>query len=326
MRSTHIKALAIVLLGAIVVGSIWIGTEYQKDIHRAQASVANSSQIVATPCGRIEYAQTGNGPVILMIHGAGGGFDQGILLARSFVPQGFRVIAMSRFGYLRTLAPEHASIVLQADAHACLLDALGVQSAAVIGASAGAPSALEFALRYPERCRALVLVVPGWWPLPQPMTRRFGPLTAAVFERALRSDFAFWVISKFFPSAAIRSVLGTPPSVVAQASAGEQARVDSMLWSILPVSQRSTGLLLEARLTSEALSKPLSSLQVPTLAISAKDDLYGTWENAQFIVDHVPHARFIGYSVGGHLLVGHSDEVLASIGHFLADNAPDARH
>jgi pimeloyl-ACP methyl ester carboxylesterase len=169
-----------------------------------------------------------------------------------------------------------------------------------------------------------VLVVPGWWASPERTPSRLSPTAAAVFERALRSDFAFWVICKFFPSAAIGPILGTPPSIVAQASAGERARVDGMLWGILPISQRTAGLLLEARLTVEPLSEPLSSLRVPTLSISAKDDLYGTWENAQFIVNQVPHARLLGYSVGGHLLVGHTDEVLASIGHFLEDNASDA--
>jgi len=320
MKSRYLKALAIVLLGAIAVSSIWVGSQYRGDVQRARAGVASGSHVVTTRCGEIEYADSGSGPPILLIHGAGGGFDQGMILAGSFVPTGYRVIAMSRFGYLRTPAPEHASIALQADAHACLLDALGVGRAAVISASAGAPSALEFALRHAQRCDALVLVVPGWFAFPERASRRFGPLAKVVFEWVLQSDFAFWVICRFFPDAAIKSVLGTPPNIVAQASAQERARVDSMMWSILPISQRSTGLSLEARLTVERLSRPLESLQVPTLTISAKDDLYGTLENAQFIVNHVPHARLVEFSTGGHLLVGHSEEVLVTIGHFLEAN------
>jgi pimeloyl-ACP methyl ester carboxylesterase len=52
---------------------------------------------------------------------------------------------MSRFGYLRTPLPADASAAAQADAHACLLDALGIRRAAIVGASAGAPSAMQFA-------------------------------------------------------------------------------------------------------------------------------------------------------------------------------------
>jgi pimeloyl-ACP methyl ester carboxylesterase len=102
-------------------------------------------------------------PAVLVIHGAGSGFDQGLDLAQPLVRRGFRVIAMSRFGYLRTPLPADASPEAQADAHACLLDALGVKQAAVIGGSAGAPSAIQLALRHPERCSALVLLFPMTW-------------------------------------------------------------------------------------------------------------------------------------------------------------------
>jgi len=54
-----------------------------------------------------------------------------------------------------------ASPAAQADAHACLLDALNIIKVAVVGVSAGAPSSMQFALRYPERISSLVLIVPG---------------------------------------------------------------------------------------------------------------------------------------------------------------------
>lgn len=74
--------------------------------------------------------------------------------------QGIRVFAVSRFGYLRTPRPDDASPEMQADAHVCLLDALDVDKAAVMGVSAGAPSALQTAIRHPARVSALVRVVP----------------------------------------------------------------------------------------------------------------------------------------------------------------------
>jgi outer membrane protein, multidrug efflux system len=71
-----------------------------------------------------------------------------------------QVIAMSRFAYLRTPMPADASATAQADAHVCLMDALGISQAAVMGGSAGGPSALQMAIRYPDRVSALVLQVP----------------------------------------------------------------------------------------------------------------------------------------------------------------------
>ena len=308
------------LVGTLAALTAWIGFQYTSAIRMARTRVASGSQVITTPCGPIEFAEAGDGPAVLVIHGAGGGFDQGMALAAPFVPKGHRVIAMSRFGYLRTPAPKQASVVLQADAHACLLDALGIRSAAVVGVSAGAPSALEFALEHPQRCTALVLIVPGWFPSREGVPQRVGPLTQAFFNWALRSDFAFWALARFFPSVAIGSVLGTPPDVVAAASATEQARVASLLWDILPISQRSAGLALETNLTVAPLSKPLDQLTVPTLTISAKDDLYGTWNTSQYIGRNVPHARFVGFAVGGHLLVGHTEEVTAAVARFLKEN------
>ena len=100
------------------------------------------SQIAQTNCGPIEYATAGNGPPVLVVHGAGGGFDQGLEAARLLIESGFQVIAPSRFGYLRTPMPEKRERLAetQADAHACLLDALKLSKVAVFGVSAGAPS------------------------------------------------------------------------------------------------------------------------------------------------------------------------------------------
>jgi 2-hydroxy-6-oxonona-2,4-dienedioate hydrolase len=69
---------------------------YQKDITRARERISGGSQIVETACGLIEYAIAGDGPPVLVVHGAGGGYDQGIDFARSLLDDGFQVTAMSR--------------------------------------------------------------------------------------------------------------------------------------------------------------------------------------------------------------------------------------
>src|ERR671923_138973 len=99
------RVTAIGLSIALAAAATWICYEYRSDIHHARARVATGSQVISTPCGPIEYAELGSGPAILAIHGAGGGFDQGLVLGGPLATKGYRVIAMSRFGYLRT--PEH---------------------------------------------------------------------------------------------------------------------------------------------------------------------------------------------------------------------------
>jgi pimeloyl-ACP methyl ester carboxylesterase len=232
---------------------------------------------------------------------------------------GLRVIAMSRFGYLRTPLPQDASAAAQADAHACLLDALGIRQAAVIGASAGAPSAMQFALRHPDRCSALVLLVPAAY-VPRPggaPPMRTPAWTEFLFETALRSDFLFWLAPRISRSTVMRAILATPPAVVEDASAPEQARVAEMLEQILPVSPRRLGLLNDAAVTSSLQRYELERIAAPTLVISVADDLFGTFDAARYTAEHVPGARFIGYPSGGHLWVGHQDEVVSEIADFL---------
>ncbi|MGO4915940.1 alpha/beta fold hydrolase [Pseudogemmobacter sp. W21_MBD1_M6] len=73
---------------------------------------------------------------------------------------GFQIVAPSRFGYLRSAFPEHASPAHQADVLVELLDHLGLARIAVVGGSAGALTAAEFGLRHPDRCSHLALIVP----------------------------------------------------------------------------------------------------------------------------------------------------------------------
>ncbi|HXV40776.1 MAG TPA: hypothetical protein VD701_07435, partial [Steroidobacteraceae bacterium] len=108
----------------VVVGMVtWLVTSYRADIVPARERIATGSQVADTRCGPIEYATQGEGPPLLIVHGAGGGFDQGLDGAGDVARLGYRVIAVSRFGYLRTPLPADASAEAQADAHACLLDA-----------------------------------------------------------------------------------------------------------------------------------------------------------------------------------------------------------
>src|SRR5687767_10034664 len=121
------------LLIAAAAAPIYV--TYQTDIAGARARVASGSSTIETDRGRIEYADIGQGPVVLSIHGTGGGFDQGLLLARQLAidPAQFRIVSPSRYGYLRTPMPEgDTSPAAEADAHASLLDALGIHEQVIV--------------------------------------------------------------------------------------------------------------------------------------------------------------------------------------------------
>lgn len=306
----------------------WLtASAYRRDIGAARERVAAGSNIADTPRGVIEYALAGNGPPVLMVHGAGGGYDQGLDIGAPLVQKGFRLIAVSRFGYLRTPLPKDASPEAQADAHASLLDTLGISRVAVVGVSAGAPSALQFALRHPDRCAALVLLSPALY-VPRegeyPSLKSPGWITA-LFDTALRSDFLFWLAMRTSRPLMIRSVLGTLPEVVGGANAAERAKVATTLEHILPVAPRRFGLLNDARVVSSLAPYEPRDVKVPVLAISMADDLYGTLDGARYAAEHITGACFIGYSGGGHLCVGHTDAIITAIAQFFASHEQESK-
>jgi pimeloyl-ACP methyl ester carboxylesterase len=200
-----------------------------------------------------------------------------------------------------------------------LLDALGIERATVLGASAGAPSAMQFALRHAARCRALVLLVPAAFvPRPGGAPSIASPSQAPwLLDAVLRSDFVFWAASRLSRDTFIGSILGTPPAVVRRAADAEQARVSAILEHLLPISARRLGLGNDAAVVSSLERYDLERIDLPTLAVSTADDRYGTFDAARYTAAHVKGARFVGYETGGHLCVGHGDALLAEIASFL---------
>ena len=207
-------ALIAAAVAAALVGG-YVYARYAAAIRAQRARVGTGSRIAETPCGAIEYAVRGSGSPVLVVHGAGG-YDQALEFSEPLERSGFCVVAMSRFGCLRTPLPIDASAAAQADAHACLMDALGIERAAIIGASAGAPSAMQFALRHPERCSSLVLLVPAAYvPRPGNAPALKTPAgTEFLFDVALRSDFLVWLAPRIARSLVILAILAMPPSVV----------------------------------------------------------------------------------------------------------------
>ena len=179
----------------------WVYARYEFDRAEVTARLLRDSHVATTACGPIEYSEVGSGPAVLAIHGAGGGYPQMAEFGDTLAPAGFRVVAVSRFGYLQTPSPIHADVKEQAAAHACLLDSLGITTAAVFGVSAGAPSSIQFCLDFPARCSALVLLVPAAFP-PGTTTKDTtppSPYMSFVLDHVLGSDFLIWTVTRVAP-------------------------------------------------------------------------------------------------------------------------------
>lgn len=303
-----------ILAAAASAAGLVAYSRYRSELRALRDRADSCSTIAETSSGEVEYAETGEGEPMLVIHGAGGGYDQGLLIAADF-GKDHRVITPSRFGYLKTPVPEDYSPAAQADAHAALLDFLDVPWAIVVAASAGAPSAIELAIRHPERVSALILLVPRTY---HP-TQAIGADQSVPSQAVLRlieasADFLFWVAMQVSRASVVR-FLGVPPDVEANASQEERARVSQLMSSLLPLTGRVRGIELDGLTTMTPW--PLERIAVPTLIISAQDDLYKTLPGARFTAEHIPNAYLHVLPTGGHLMVGQTSTVSKLVRKFL---------
>jgi pimeloyl-ACP methyl ester carboxylesterase len=288
----------------------------------------SASKVVDTSMGKIEYADVGQGIPILSIHGAGGGFDQGLINAGFFFDeetlQSHQVIAPSRFGYLKTPLPAgDAGPSAQADAHAALLDALGIDDKVIVlGTSAGALSAQEFAIKYPDRVSALILAVPAVWS-PESAAEGSAEIGSDNFiaNTVMRSDFAMWIFTKVAYSQLLTYV-GVPENLQEKMTAPEKDDAKKLMDAILPVSQKVDGGMQLAVDMANKEQLPLESIRAPTLVIDAKDVV--TYPGSKYAAEHIPNAKLVEFETGGHLLVGHGVDARSAVKEFLVmhENQP----
>jgi pimeloyl-ACP methyl ester carboxylesterase len=112
--------------------------------------------VVYTASGPVELAEVGHGPAVLVVHGTPGDWQQARALATDLAAH-HRVVLPSRPGYGRTPLSTGRTPREQAQAHVALLDALAIDTAAVVGISGGGPSSRALAAYSRDRCTALVL-------------------------------------------------------------------------------------------------------------------------------------------------------------------------
>ncbi len=275
---------------------------------REHERVRGKSRVIPSPYGDIEYTQTGVGLPVLVIHGSGGGYDQGELLAESLLGDGFHSITPSRFGYIRSTFQKGVTFDDQAHAYAALLDHLGVESVAVLAISHGGPSALLFAVLYPERVTSLTLVSAGV------VTRSTGDQVEAnstgnTLATIFRYDWLYWSMTRLFKKQ-FMGLMGANQAVIAKLDLAQQEVVDRVIEEMNPVSLRSAGVIFdnEAALPGERIA----AIRAPTLIIHAIDDTLQLFHNAQFAADTIPGARLIRYESGGHLLFAVEQAAISS--------------
>jgi pimeloyl-ACP methyl ester carboxylesterase len=285
----------------------------------ASERIIGGSRVVETAQGPVEFAEWGNGPTVLALHGAGGGYDQGRVLAETFGSESFRWIAPSRFGYLRSPLPTDASTPSQADAFAALLDELGIERVAILAMSGGVPPSLQFALRHPQRIDALVLLSSAPY-TPFTAEEQSLPIPAWLYQALFASNFPFWAIEKVAPRR-LAEIFDARADLRPRLSEDDAPLLEGIVGSFQPVTMRTDGLANEAAAIDPRTGYPLSEINAPTLVIHARDDGINPFGVGEYTAEHIPNATFVALESGGHLLIGHQKEVRTRVDAFLRQHA-----
>lgn len=231
-----IAALIVVAVGAVAA-------TYLRDTRRAYDRVLGNGAVITSPYGDIEYSEGGAGPAVVVIHGGGGGYDQGEILVETVLGDDFYWIAPSRFGYLRSRLPEDATWDDQANAFAYLLDQLGIETVAVVALSQGGPPALLLAALHPERVSSLTCLSCGVAPSTsedQAEANKKGDLLKTVFGH----NYLYWPISRYFKRQ-LMGGLGATPEVIASLTGEQREIIERLIDHMNPAAARSAGVVLD---------------------------------------------------------------------------------
>jgi 2-hydroxy-6-oxonona-2,4-dienedioate hydrolase len=292
--SSSIWILFSLLTSGLVI-AVWFGV----DTRRAYARIMGNSTIVPSPLGEIEFKRGGTGIPVLVIHGSGGGYDQGELIAKTILGDQFAWIAPSRFGYLRSTFRKGATFDDQAKAYAHLLDNLGLQTVSVLALSHGGPSALLFAARYPERMSSLTLLscgVASSSDATQAEANQKGDTLTTIF----RFDLLYWLVRKFLRRRLIR-LMGVSDAVIVNLTTEQLTLVNRLIDYMAPVAPRYAGVVFDNKAAMP--NERVAEIRVPTLIVHAMDDELQLYHNAEYAAANIPGARLVSFAQGGHLIL-----------------------
>lgn len=297
--------IALALIAVLVSAT----AAYLWDMNRAYERVRAKGTVIPSPYGDIEYTEGGSGPPVLVIHGSGGGYDQGELMVRAVLGERFRWITPSRFGYLRSTFRDGATFDDQAHAYAYLLDRLGVKKVAIVALSHGGPSALLFAVLHPERVSSLTLISAGVASSigqNQAQANQKGDMLMTIFKH----DPLYWAISKLFKRK-FMELMGASDAVIAGLTPEQRELVGQIIDYMNPASLRSAGAAFDnkAMMPNERISK----IRAPTLIFHATDDTLQLFHNANYAASTIPGARLVPFERGGHLLISVEQTAIRSI-------------
>jgi len=237
------------------------------------------------------YEVHGQGEPLVLINGAGASIEMLYRLIPIY-SRDYRLVLFDNRGVGRTDKPDVPyTTQLMADDLAGLLDAIGIDSAHVHGTSMGGMIAQEFALRYPDIVRSLILAVThcgGPHSIVPPsgdMAQMYKLPPKAAAEAMLRLCVTEEFISER-PDSFQRLLAFTEEHPFVQSSLQKHAQA---------VARHST-------------CDRLPEITAPTLILAGDADRVVPVDNSRILETRIPNAERIIFKNAGHMLVEAGDE------------------
>jgi pimeloyl-ACP methyl ester carboxylesterase len=251
--------------------------------------------------GRVEYRLDRRGPAcVLLCHG--GHMRAGLAFGEElFAELGYTVLVPSRPGYGHTPLRTGRSPAQFADAAAELCQRLGIeQLAAVVGVSAGGPTAVTMAARHPRLVQRLLLLgAVGFGPYPDRRTQRLGSYVVfnAVTEPVTWAGMR--LLLRLAPATGLRLLLretSTVPVWKLLAGLGDQHRASLLR---LFVGMRSgRGFLNDLRGAADVTAQ----VTQPALIIASRQDGGVSFAHAEALAASLPHATLVESGASSHFI------------------------
>jgi pimeloyl-ACP methyl ester carboxylesterase len=265
--------------------------------------VERPTQVVELPSGRVEYRLEQRGPrTVLMLHG--GHMRASLPLGEEvFADAGCTILAPSRPGYGRTPLSTGTSPAGFAEVVGELCGHLGIERlAAVVGQSAGGPTAVTLAATHPRLVERLILQsAVGFLPWPDRRTRIAGRLVFGA-----RAQKATWALTHALvrraPRTALRLLLRglttRPVGPVVAALTPEHRR---LLLDLFARMSSGAGFTADLRAMAHPDGRTPPVTQ-PALVIAAPDDGAVPFAHARCLLGAIPTARLVTSRAAGHFI------------------------
>lgn len=169
---TKLLFWAVLLLAAAVALTLWRAARQEA---RAEAAYPPSGQFAEVNGHRVHYRMAGDGPDLVLIHGASGNLRDMTFRLMDTLAADYRVIAFDRpgLGHTDRLNATGATLRQQAELLSTAAAQLGADRPLVFGQSYGGAVALAWAVEHPEAVSALILAGAPSHPWEGPLPRLY---------------------------------------------------------------------------------------------------------------------------------------------------------